>query len=166
MNSSSRKRTYSYDPDMTPVMTISAIREMMPDSCYIDRIDKVLEISADSIICIKCITIDETFFMGHFPKEPVLPGVFQIETMVQSGYILLHNKVQSDDSKCIKYSLLEMNDVKFRQKVIPGDFLIVETSIEKESGNGMVTMHGACYVGTHLVSEATFTVQRSNIERQ
>ncbi len=146
-----------YDPNAQPVMDIQRIRELLPHRYPMALVDKVIELGASHIVGLKNLTANEEFFQGHFPDEPVMPGVLQIEAMAQCGGLLVLNSME-DPSKCSTY-FLAINDVKFRQKVVPGDTLLFRVEMISPIRHGIATMKGYCFVGDKVVSEASFTAQ-------
>ena len=105
----------------------------------------------------KNVTANEPFFQGHFPNEPVMPGVLQIEAMAQCGGLLVLGQLEEPE----KYStyFLKIDDVKFRQKVVPGDSLLFKVELLAPVRHGISSMKGYMFVGDQVVSEATFTAQ-------
>lgn len=146
-----------YDPNKEPVFDINRIKEILPHRYPFLMVDKVIEIGQNHIVGVKNITSNEPFFQGHFPSEPIMPGVLQIEAMAQLGGILVLSGV---DEPC-KYStyFLKIDNVKFRQKVVPGDTLIFRLDIIAEMGRGIANMKGFAFIGEKVVSEAEFTAQ-------
>jgi UDP-3-O-[3-hydroxymyristoyl] N-acetylglucosamine deacetylase / 3-hydroxyacyl-[acyl-carrier-protein] dehydratase len=146
-----------YDPNEEPVMNVKRIHELLPHRYPMSLVDKVTAIGADYIVGLKNLTFNEEFFQGHFPGEPVMPGVLQIEAMAQCGGLLVLNTMEKPQ-RCSTY-FLAINDVKFRQKVVPGDTLLFRVELASAIRHGIATMKGYCFVGDHVVSEATFTAQ-------
>lgn len=146
-----------YDPNDEPVMDVKRIRELLPHRYPMALVDKVISIGSNSIVGLKNLTANEEFFQGHFPTEPVMPGVLQIEAMAQCGGLLVLNTMEEPE-RCSTY-FLAINDVKFRQKVVPGDSLLFRVTLLSPIRHGIASMKGYCFVGDHVVSEATFTAQ-------
>lgn len=146
-----------YDPNEPPVMDVNRIRELLPHRYPMQLVDKVIALGPTSIVGVKNITSNEPFFLGHFPQEPVMPGVLQIEAMAQCGGLLVLNTVE-DPEKWSTY-FLKINDVKFRQKVVPGDTLIFKVDLMAPVRHGISSMKGYMFVGDQVVSEASFTAQ-------
>ena len=146
-----------YNPNDAPIMDNIRIRELLPHRYPMQLVDKVISIGATSIVGIKNITSNEPFFMGHFPQEPVMPGVLQIEAMAQCGGLLVLNTVEEPERWSTYF--LKIDDVKFRQKVVPGDTLIFKVDLLAPVRHGISSMKGYVFVGDHIVSEATFTAQ-------
>ena len=146
-----------YDPNETPVMDVNRIRELLPHQYPMQLVDKVISLGPTSIVGLKNITSNEPFFQGHFPQEPVMPGVLQIEAMAQCGGLLVLNTVEEPEKWSTYF--LKIDDVKFRQKVVPGDTLLFKVDLLAPVRHGISTMKGYMFVGDQVVSEATFTAQ-------
>ena len=146
-----------YDPNATPIMDINRIRELLPHRYPFLLVDKIIEIGKNYIVGVKNITVNEPFFQGHFPQEPVMPGVLQIEAMAQTGGLLVLNTVEEPE----RYStyFMKIDGVKFRQKVVPGDTLVLRLELLAPIRRGISTMKGYVFVGDKLVSEAEFMAQ-------
>ena len=146
-----------YDPNDAPVMDNVRIRELLPHRYPMQLVDKVIALGATSIVGVKNITANEPFFQGHFPQEPVMPGVLQIEAMAQCGGLLVLNNLEEPERWSTYF--LKIDDVKFRQKVAPGDTLMFKVDLLAPVRHGISSMKGYVFVGDHVVSEATFTAQ-------
>ena len=146
-----------YDPNDAPVMDNVRIRELLPHRYPMQLVDKVIALGATSIVGVKNITANEPFFQGHFPQEPVMPGVLQIEAMAQCGGLLVLNNLEEPERWSTYF--LKIDDVKFRQKVVPGDTLMFKVDLLAPVRHGISSMKGYVFVGDHVVSEATFTAQ-------
>ena len=146
-----------YDPNDKPIMDNNRIRELLPHRYPMQLIDKIIAIGPNSIVGVKNITSNEPYFVGHFPQEPVMPGVLQIEAMAQCGGLLVLNQVE-DPERWSTY-FMKIDEVKFRQKVVPGDTLLFRVELLHPVRHGVSTMKGYAFVGDHVVSEATFTAQ-------
>ena len=146
-----------YDPNDAPVMDNVRIRELLPHRYPMQLVDKVIALGATSIVGVKNITANEPFFQGHFPQEPVMPGVLQIEAMAQCGGLLVLNNLEEPERWSTYF--LKIDDVKFRQKVGPGDTLMFKVDLLAPVRHGISSMKGYVFVGDHVVSEATFTAQ-------
>ena len=141
----------------TPVMDINRIRELLPHRYPFLLVDKIIEIGQTHIVGVKNISVNEPFFQGHFPEEPVMPGVLQIEAMAQTGGLLVLNTV--DEPERYSTYFMKIDGVKFRQKVVPGDTLILRLELLAPIRRGISTMKGYVFVGDKLVSEAEFMAQ-------
>ena len=146
-----------YDPNDAPVMDNVRIRELLPHRYPMQLVDKVIALGATSIVGVKNITANEPFLQGHFPQEPVMPGVLQIEAMAQCGGLLVLNNLEGPERWSTYF--LKIDDVKFRQKVVPGDTLMFKVDLLAPVRHGISSMKGYVFVGDHVVSEATFTAQ-------
>ena len=146
-----------YDPNETPIMDVNRIRELLPHRYPMQLVDKVIELGATSIVGVKNVTSNEPFFQGHFPQEPVMPGVLQIEAMAQCGGLLILNTLEEPERWSTYF--MRIDDVKFRQKVVPGDTLFFKVDLLAPVRHGISSMKGYVFVGDHVVSEATFTAQ-------
>ena len=148
-----------YDPNKEPVMDVNRIRQILPHTYPMQLVDKVIDIRENSIVAIKNVTSNEPFFQGHFPSEPVMPGVLQIEAMAQAGGLLVLSNV--DNPELYSTYFLKIDNVKFRQKVVPGDTLIFKVELVSPIRHGIGTMQGYAFIGENCVAEATFTAQIS-----
>ena len=146
-----------YDCNEPPVMDVNRIRELLPHRYPMQLVDKVVSLGANSIVGVKNVTGNEPFFQGHFPDEPVMPGVLQIEAMAQCGGLLVLNQVEEPERWSTYF--LRIDEVKFRQKVVPGDTLLFKVELLAPVRHGISSMKGYMFVGDKVVSEATFTAQ-------
>ena len=146
-----------YVPYAEPVMDIIRIRELLPHRFPFLLVDKIIELGKNYIVGVKNITTNEPFFQGHFPQEPVMPGVLQVEAMAQTGGLLVLNTV--DEPERYSTYFMKIDGVKFRQKVVPGDTLILRLELLAPIRRGISTMKGYIFVGDKLVSEAEFMAQ-------
>lgn len=146
-----------YDCNVEPLMDVNRIRQLLPHRYPMQLVDKVVEIGSNYIVAIKNVTSNEPFFQGHFPQEPVMPGVLQIEAMAQAGGLLVLNSVEEPERWSTYF--MKIDGVKFRQKVVPGDTLIFRVELLAPIRHGVSSMKGFVFVGDKVVSEATFTAQ-------
>ena len=146
-----------YDPNKLPVMDNNRIRELLPHRYPFLLIDKIIERGDNYIVGVKNITANEPFFPGHFPQEPVLPGVLQIEDMAQTGGLLVLSGL--DEPERYSTYFMKIDNVKFRNKVVPGDTLIFHVSFMTELRRGCAVMKGYAFVGEKVVSECEFMAQ-------
>jgi len=146
-----------YDPNQAPILDVNRIREVLPHRYPMQLVDKVISISGTTIVGVKNVTSNEPFFQGHFPEEPVMPGVLMIEAMSQCGGLLVLNTL--DDPECYSTYFLKIDNVKYRKKVVPGDTLIFKVELLAPVRHGISSMQGYIFVGDTLVAEATFTGQ-------
>jgi UDP-3-O-[3-hydroxymyristoyl] N-acetylglucosamine deacetylase/3-hydroxyacyl-[acyl-carrier-protein] dehydratase len=147
----------SYDPNDAPLMDVNRIRELLPHRYPMQLVDKVVEMGPNTIVAVKNVTSNEAFFQGHFPEEPVMPGVLQIEAMAQAGGLLVLNSLEEPERWSTYF--LRIDDVKFRKKVVPGDTLLFKVELLAPIRHGISSMHGFAFVGETVVMEATFTAQ-------
>ncbi|MFW5774051.1 MAG: bifunctional UDP-3-O-[3-hydroxymyristoyl] N-acetylglucosamine deacetylase/3-hydroxyacyl-ACP dehydratase [Tangfeifania sp.] len=144
-----------YDPNATPFMDINQIKNLLPHRYPLLMVDKVLSMTKEVVIGVKSVTVNEPFFQGHFPDEPVMPGVLLIEAMAQTGGLLVLCGLEG------KYStyFIRVDNVKFRKKVVPGDMLIFKITLTSPIRRGIATMKGLTYVGNKVVAEGEFMAQ-------
>ena len=147
----------TYDPNKEPVLDVNKIRHLLPHRYPMLLVDKVIEMGEQYIVGVKNITANEPFFQGHFPEEPVMPGVLQIEAMAQVGGLLVLNTV--DEPERYSTYFMKIDNVKFRQKVVPGDTLIFHVSFMTPMRRGCAIMKGYAFVGEKIVSETEFMAQ-------
>lgn len=146
-----------YNPNLTPVMDNVQIREHLPHRYPFLLVDKIIEIGKNYIVGVHNVSTNEPFFQGHFPDEPVMPGVLQIEAMAQTGGLLVLSTVDEPE----KYStyFMKIDNVKFRNKVVPGDTLIFHVSFTTPLRRGCAVMKGYAFVGEKIVTECEFMAQ-------
>ena len=146
-----------YDPNEEPIMDNNRIRELLPHRYPMQLVDKIIAIGSTSIVGVKNVTSNEPFFAGHFPQEPVMPGVLQVDAMAQCGGLLVLNQVEEPERWSTYF--LNIDNVKFRQKVVPGDTLLFRVELLHPVRHGISSMKGYVFVGERVVSEATLTAQ-------
>ena len=146
-----------YDPDKEPIMDIMKIRELLPHRYPFLLVDKVIEIKEKYIVGVKNITANEPMFTGHFPEEPVFPGVLQVEAMAQCGGLFVLN--QMDPNKSYSTYFMKIDGIKFRKKIVPGDTLKIKVEMLTSIRRGIATMKGYIFVGNQLASEGEFMAQ-------
>jgi UDP-3-O-[3-hydroxymyristoyl] N-acetylglucosamine deacetylase/3-hydroxyacyl-[acyl-carrier-protein] dehydratase len=140
-----------YDPDAAPVMDVNQIKNILPHRPPFLLIDKIIKMEENRIVGVKNVTMNEPFFVGHFPDEPVMPGVLQVEAMAQVGGVLALSTVENPNNFTTLF--LKIDKVKFRQKVIPGDTLIFDISLLEPIRRGICLMKGVAWVGSKTVAE-------------
>jgi UDP-3-O-[3-hydroxymyristoyl] N-acetylglucosamine deacetylase/3-hydroxyacyl-[acyl-carrier-protein] dehydratase len=146
-----------FDPDKEPVYDVKQVMNLLPHRFPFLLVDKIIEISNTHVVGIKQITLNEFYFQGHFPDNPIFPGVLQIEALAQTGGILaLHN--MPDAGNWDTY-FLKIENTRFKAKVVPGDTLILKMELLEPSRRGIVHMQGTAYVGSKIVSEGELTAQ-------
>lgn len=146
-----------YNPNVEPVMDINRIKELLPHRYPFLMVDKVIEKGSNYIVGVKNVTGNEPYFQGHFPQEPVMPGVLHVEAMAQTGGLLVLGQVDEPE----KYStyFMKIDNVKFRSKVVPGDTLLFHVSFMSPLRRGCAVMKGYAFVGEKIVTECEFMAQ-------
>ena len=138
-------------------MDVNRIRELLPHRYPFLLVDKIIEKTSNHIVGVKNVTGNEPFFMGHFPQEPVMPGVLQVEAMAQTGGLLVLDSV--DDPEKYSTYFMKIDNVKFRSKVVPGDTLLFHVSFMTPLRRGCAMMKGYAFVGEKIVCECEFMAQ-------
>ena len=152
-----KKNVPEYDLTKEPVFDINGIMRLMPHRPPFLLIDKILELSDSHVVGIKNVTMNEPFFVGHFPKEPVMPGVLQVEALAQTGGILVLASVPDPENYSTYF--IKIDKVKFKRKVVPGDTLIFKIELIEPIRRGIVHMQGYGYVGDSVAIEAELMAQ-------
>jgi UDP-3-O-[3-hydroxymyristoyl] N-acetylglucosamine deacetylase/3-hydroxyacyl-[acyl-carrier-protein] dehydratase len=152
-----RNRVPQVDLNTPPLMDIHQIMDILPHRPPFLLIDRIIELSDTHIIGVKNVTMNEPFFIGHFPGAPVMPGVLQVEAMAQCGGVLVLNTVP-DPENYLTY-FMKMDNVKFKQKVLPGDTLIFKAELIEPIRRGIAHMQAYGYANGKLVVEAELMAQ-------
>ncbi len=152
-----RRNIPKYDANIEPLLDVNGIRKMLPHRPPFLLVDKIMSRDERTVIGIKNVTMNEPFFVGHFPDEPVMPGVLIVEAMAQVGGLLVLNSVP-DPENYLTY-FLRIDKVRFKRKVVPGDTLILKMTLLEPMRRGIALMFGESYVGEQLVTEGELMAQ-------
>jgi UDP-3-O-[3-hydroxymyristoyl] N-acetylglucosamine deacetylase/3-hydroxyacyl-[acyl-carrier-protein] dehydratase len=147
----------AYNPSKEPVLNINQIKAILPHRPPFLLVDKIIDMNDESIVGLKNVSMNEGFFVGHFPNEPIMPGVLQIEAMAQVGGVLVLSSVPDPE----KYStyFLKIDNVRFKKKVVPGDTLLLKLELINPVRRGIAHMKAQAFVGDSLVTEAELMAQ-------
>lgn len=146
-----------YDPNAAPVYDINEIKKRLPHRPPFLLVDKITYLDEWVVTGIKNVTMNEAFFVGHYPEEPVMPGVLQIESMAQVGGILLLSKVPDPENYILYF--MKIDNIKFKQKVVPGDTLNIRMRLLEPVKRSVAITSGQIFVGDTLVMEGQFMAQ-------
>lgn len=146
-----------YHPDQKPIYDINDIMKMLPHRPPFLLVDKIIELTDNYVVGVKCVTMNEPFFVGHFPEEPVMPGVLQIEAMAQVGGFLALKGIENPKEWSTYF--LKIDNVKFKHKVVPGDTLIFKLEFLAPVRRGICHMRGQMFIGSALAMEAELMAQ-------
>ncbi len=145
----------AYDSSIPPLLDNVAVQKILPHRHPFLLVDKIISMTEDEVVGIKNVTHDEYFFPGHFPNNPIMPGVLQIEAMAQTGGILALST--TEDPHNWDTFFLKIDDAKFKNFVVPGDTMIIKLKLLTEIKRGICQMHGTIYVGNKIAAEADLT---------
>lgn len=147
----------NYDPDAEPIYNVEQIQKFLPHRHPFLLVDKITELTKTLVVGIKNITFDQYFFPGHFPNNPLFPGVLQIEALAQTGGILALSSVPDPENWDTYF--IKIDNTRFKNKVLPGDTLILKMELMSPIRRGICQMYGTAYVGNKIVSEGELTAQ-------
>ena len=151
------KPAFKYNPSKPVLMDINRVRELLPHRYPFLMVDKVFYMDDKSIGAIKNVTANEPQFTGHFPSEPVMPGVLLVEAMAQAGGLFILKDVDCPEEYSTYF--LRIDNVRFKRKVVPGDTLQLEVYLTEPMRRGIASMLGKVFVGGQLACEATLMAQ-------
>lgn len=154
---SKRQEAPQYDPNQEPVYDINVIKRFLPHKYPFLLVDRIIELTEEKVVGLKNVTYNENFFMGHFPDEPVMPGVLIIEAMAQCGGILVMNTIEDPENYTTYF--LKIDNARFKSKVVPGDTLIFDMQLMSPIRRGICEMRGKAYVGNKLAAQADLVAQ-------
>jgi UDP-3-O-[3-hydroxymyristoyl] N-acetylglucosamine deacetylase/3-hydroxyacyl-[acyl-carrier-protein] dehydratase len=146
-----------YDASKEPVYNTQQITKLLPHKHPFLLVDKVAEVGKNHVIAVKNVTFNEPFFAGHFPDNPVMPGVLIIEAMAQAGGVLILSQVE--DPENYNTYFMKIDNAKFKEKVLPGDTLVFRLDLISPIRRGVCVMKGAAFVGDKMVCEAELMAQ-------
>ena len=158
-----RNKVPKIDLSAKPIMDVNAIMETLPHRSPFLLVDKIYELTDSTVVGVKNVTMNEPFFVGHFPGKPVMPGVLQVEAMAQTGGILALKSVP-DPENYLTY-FMKIDNVRFKQQVLPGDTLIFKLDLLSPIRRGICHMQGSAYVNGKLVSEAELMAQIVKVKK-
>lgn len=150
-----REKAPKYDLNSPVLMDVNTIKELLPHRFPFLLVDKVIDIQKDYLVGVKNVTVNEPFFQGHFPEEPVMPGVLIVEAMAQAGGIFVLRQMEGKFSTYF----MKIDNVKFRKKVVPGDTMVFKVTLTSPIRRGIAEMRGVCYVGDSVVAEGDYMAQ-------
>lgn len=157
IKSEKRNNIPHYDLEKEPFMDVNEIMNILPHRPPFVLVDKIIELTEDTVVGVKNVTMNEPFFVGHFPGKPVMPGVLQVEAMAQTGGILALKSVPDPENYLTFF--MKIDNVKFKRQVVPGDTLIFKLELLAPIRRGICQMQAYAYANGKLVSEAILMAQ-------
>lgn len=157
MKADAGKPKFKYDPNKEPIYDINRIKATLPHRPPFLLVDKIIHLTEDTVVGIKNVTMNEPFFVGHFPDEPVMPGVLVVEAMAQCGGILALSTVPDPENYSTYF--LKIDNVRFKHKIVPGDTLMFVLELSEPIRRGIVAMRAKAYIGNTLATEADLMAQ-------
>jgi len=151
----SREKAPVYHSGTPVLMDVNKIKQLLPHRYPFLLVDKIIDVQKDFIVAVKNVTANEPFFQGHFPEEPVMPGVLLVEAMAQAGGIFVLRNLEGKFSTYF----MKIDNVKFRKKVVPGDTIVLKVVLTSPIRRGIAEMRGLCYVGETIVAEGDYMAQ-------
>jgi len=152
----------NYDPNKKPLYATKDIMSILPHAAPMLLVDKIVELTDTKVIAIKNVTYNEPFFKGHFPGNPIMPGVLIIEAMAQAGGVLALNTI--DDPNDYETYFMKIEKARFKNMVLPGDTLIFDLNLMHPIRRGICEMKGTAYVGNKIVTEAILMAQIAKVK--
>lgn len=157
MNSKNESNIPVYNPNDVPIFNYQQLEKILPHKHPFLLVDKVVKLTASEVVAVKNVTGDQYFFQGHFPNEPIMPGVLQLEAMAQAGGVLVLAEKENPTNWSTYFVKIE--NAKFKDKVVPGDTLVIRMQLTAPVRRGLCIMKGEAFVGNKLVCEATMMAQ-------
>lgn len=157
MNSKNESNIPVYNPNDVPIFNYQQLENILPHKHPFLLVDKVVKLTASEVVAVKNVTGDQYFFQGHFPNEPIMPGVLQLEAMAQAGGVLVLAEKENPTNWSTYFVKIE--NAKFKDKVVPGDTLVIRMQLTAPVRRGLCIMKGEAFVGNKLVCEATMMAQ-------
>jgi UDP-3-O-[3-hydroxymyristoyl] N-acetylglucosamine deacetylase / 3-hydroxyacyl-[acyl-carrier-protein] dehydratase len=151
-----RQQIPAYDPNKPPVMDVHAIEKKLPHRYPFLLVDKIIDLTDKYVVAVKNVTYNEPFFQGHFPGNCIMPGVLQVEALAQAGGLLT---IPDDPDHDYDTYFLKIDNCKFKNKVVPGDTMILKMELMNPVRRGICEMKGTIFVGDKLVAEADMVAQ-------